>query len=206
MSKPIRYVLVAAAIALVGYNSIYFRKLSDVRNAEKALDFDAKAYALRFLDTTLPAHPDKAIALPLLAQTLTADPARAFSWSHAQNNGNNRFFLVKGSGKLTAIDSEYAYLAVEGVPQKVALATRYIIGTAARDGSGLISVNEFTTTMDMNTVSEELNKLIRSRVLPPFKAVAKPGETVQFTGGLELQQNAAAPDTLEVTPMILKIQ
>lgn len=206
MSKPIRYVLVAAAIALVGYNSIYFRKLSDVRNAEKALDFDAKAYALRFLDTTLPAHPDKAIALALLAKTLTADPARAFSWSHAQNNGNNRFFLVKGSGTITAIDSEYAYLAVEGVPQKVALATRYIIGTAARDGSGLISVNEFATTMDMNTVSEELNKLIRNLVLPPFKAAAKPGETVQFTGGLELQRDAAAPDTLEVTPMILKIQ
>lgn len=205
MSKPIRYVLVAAAIALVGYNSIYFRKLSDVRNAEKALGFDAKAYALRFLDTTLPAHPDKAIALPLLAKTLTADPARAFSWAHAQNNGNNRFFLVKGSGRITAIDSEYAYLAVEGIPQKVALATRYIIGTAARDGSGLISVNEFTTTMDMNTVSEELNKLIRNQVLPPFKAAAKPGETVQFTGGLELQRDAAAPDFWEITPMILVI-
>jgi len=205
MSAPIKYALLAVAIVLVGYNSVYVRKLSDVRNAEKALDFDAKAYALRFLDTTLPAHPEKAIDLPLLAQALTADPARAFSWSHAQNNGNNRFFLVKGSGKITAIDSEYAYLAVEGVPQKVELATRYIIGTAARDGSGLISVNEFTTTMDMNTVSEELNKLIRNQVLPPFKAAAKPGETVQFTGGVELQRDAAAPDLWEITPMILVI-
>src|SRR6185312_14063503 len=205
MSKPIRYVLVAAAIALVGYNSVYVRKLSDVRNAEKALDFDAKAYALRFLDTTLPAHPEKAIDLPLLAQALTADPARAFSWSHAQNNGNNRFFLVKGSGKITAIDSEYAYVAVEGVTQKVLLATRYIIGTAARDGSGLISVDEFTTTMDMNTVSEELNKLIRDQVLPPFRTAAKVGDNVRLTGGLELQQNAASPDTLEIIPMILTI-
>src|SRR6185437_2397914 len=205
MSAPIKYALLAVAIVLVGYNSVYVRKLSDVRNAEKALDFDAKAYALRFLDTTLPAHPEKAIDLPLLAQALTADPARAFSWSHAQNNGNNRFFLVKGSGKITAIDSEYAYLAVEGVPQKVKLATRYSIGTAARDGSGLISVNEFTTTMEMNTVSEELNKLIRNQVLPPFKAAAKPGETVQFTGGVELQRDAAAPDLWEITPMILVI-
>lgn len=206
MSKPVKYMLTALAIVLVVYNSIYIRKLSDVRNAEKALDFDARAYALRFLDTTLPAHPDKAIDVSLLAQTLTTDPARAFSWSHAQNKGNNRFFLVKSQGKITKIDSDYTYVAIENVPQKVALATRYIIGTAARDGSGLISVDEFTTTMDMNTVSEELNKLIRSKVLPPFKAVAKPGETVQFTGGLELQQNAAGSDTLEITPMILTIQ
>lgn len=206
MRKPIKYSLLVAAILLVGYNSIYIRKLSDVRNAEKALDFDARAYAVKFLDTTLPAHPEKAIDLTLLGQTLISNPAKAFAWSHAQNNGNNRFFLVKGSGKITAIDSEYAYLAVEGVPQKVELATRYIIGTAARDGSGLISVDEFTTTMDMNTVSEELNKLIRNRVLPPFKAAAKPGETVDFSGGLELQQNAAAPDTLEITSMILAIK
>ena len=205
MGAPIKYTLLAAAILLAGYNSIYIRKLSDVRNAEKALDFDAKAYALRFLDTTLPSHPEKAIDLPQLAQTLAGDPAKAFSWSHAQNNGNNRFFLVKGSGKITKIDSEYVTLAVEGVPQNVELATRYIIGTAARDGSGLISVDEFTTTMDMNTVSEELNKLIRNQVLPSFKAAAKPGETVQFTGGIELQRDAAAPDFWEITPMILTI-
>ena len=206
MSKPIKYVLIAAAIALVGYNSIYIRKLSDVRNAEKALDFDAKAYALHFLHSTLPAHLDKAIDLLPLTQTLASNPAKAFSWSHAQNNGNNRFFLVKGSGRITKIDSEYTYVAVDGVTPKIALATRYIIGTAARDGSGLISVDEFTTTMDMNTVSEELNKLIRNQVLPPFIAAAKTGETLQFTGGLELQQNAAVPDTLEITPMILIIK
>ena len=206
MNVPIKYTLLAAAILLVGYNSIYIRKLSDVRNAEKALYFDAKAYAENFLHTTLPAHSDKAIGLPELAQTLTTDPAKAFSWSHAQNNGNNRFFLVKGEGRITKIDSDYVYVDVPNVSQKVALATRYIIGTAARDGSGLISVDEFTTTMDMNTVSEELNKFIRNQVLPPFKAAAKPGETVVFTGGLELQQNAAVPETLEITPMILTIQ
>jgi predicted lipoprotein len=206
MSTPLKYALLAAAILFVGYNSIYIRKLSDVRNAEKALDFDAKAYAENFLHTTLPAHPEKAIDLPQLARTLISDPAKAFSWSHAQNNGNNRFFLVKGAGKITKIDSEYVTLAVEGVRQKVALATRYIIGTAARDGSGLISVDEFTTTMDMNTVSEELNKLIRNQVLPPFKAAAKPGDNIEFTGGLELQQNAAVPDFWEITPMILTIR
>jgi predicted lipoprotein len=206
MNKWIKCAILAAAIALVGYNSIYIRKLSDVQNAVKAETFDAKAYAQNFLKDTLPAHPDKAIDLPLLSQTLTNDAAKGFSWSHAQNNGNNRFFLVKASGRITKIDSEYVYLDVQGVSQKVILAIRYIIGTAARDGSGLISVDEFTTTMDLNTVSEELNRLIRNELIPPFIAAAKPGQEIQFTGGLELQRNSPVPDTLEITPMILTIQ
>lgn len=206
MNKWIKCAIVAATIALVGYNSIYIRKLSDVRNEAKANAFDAKAYAQNFLHTTLPAHASKAIDLPLLSQILTNDPAKAFSWSHAQNYGNNRFFLVKGSGRITKIDSEYVFLDVQDVSRKITLAIRYILGTAARDGSGLISVDEFTTTMDLNTVSEELNKLIRNEIIPPFIAAAKPGEEIQFTGGLELQRNNPVPDTLEITPMILTIQ
>ena len=202
----LRYGLLLATVLLVGYHSVYFRKLSDVQSAEKAETFDAGAYAARFLHSTLPANTDKAIDLALLNTTLSNDPSRAFSWSHAQNDGNDRFFLVKGTATVAKIDSESVYLGVEGVGRKVALATRYVIGTAARDGSGLISVNDFTTTMDMNTVSEQLNNLIRVEVLPPFKASASPGERVGFIAGLELQRDNPVPDTLELTPMMLKIQ
>ena len=206
MKKWIKYALLPAVIVLVAYNSVYIRKLSDVRQAETAGSFDAQGYAEHFLHSILPAHSEKAIDLPLLSRTLIADPSKAFSWSHAQNNGNNRFFLVKGTGRIIKIDSEQVSLAVEGVGETVVLAARYIIGTAARDGSGLISVDEFTTTMDMNTVSERLNQLIRTTVLPPFRAAARPGDTVTFTAALELQRDGPVPDTLELTPMILHRQ
>lgn len=206
MKKWYKYFFLAALIVLVGYNSVYIRKLSDVQKGSTASAFDAAAYARRFLGSTLPANSYKAIDLTLLSRTLATGPARAYSWSHAQNDGNNRFFLVKGQGTITGLDSEYIYLGVEGVSQRVLLATRYIIGTAARDGSGLIRVDDFTTTMELNAVSEELNKLIRTEVLPPFKAAAKPGDRVTFTGALELQQNKPVPDSLEVTPLVLNIQ
>lgn len=205
MRKWIKYTLLVAIIAFVGYNSIYFKKLSDVKSAAKAASFDAAAYARNFLDKTLPANKDKAIDLPYLSQLLTSDPHKAFSLSHAQNNGNNRFFMVKGEGQITRIDSENVYLNVAGVSPKVLLAIEYIIGTAARDGSGLISVDEFNTTMEMNTVSEEINKLIKTKVLPPFKSAAKTGATVSFTGCIELQQDKAVPDSLEVIPLILTL-
>ncbi|MBS1604275.1 MAG: DUF2291 family protein [Bacteroidetes bacterium] len=204
MKKGIKYIVLAALIVLTGYNSIYIRKLSDVQNASGAQRFDAAAYARHFLHTTLPAHADRAIDLAQLTHSLATDPAKAWSASHALNDGNNRYFLVKGQGRITRVDSEYAYLDIQDKP--VLLATRYIIGTAARDASGLISVDDFTTTMDMNTVSEELNKLIRKEVLPSFTTAAKPGENVSFIGALELQQNKTPPDTLEITPLNLIIQ
>jgi hypothetical protein len=201
MKKGWKYVLLAAVILLVGYNSVYTRKLSEVQKTAKAEAFDAAAYARHFLEITLPMHPEKEIDLVLLSQTLAGDPARAFSWSHAQNDGNNRYFLVKGAGKITTIDSEYVHVAVEGVKQPVLLATKYIVGTAIRDGSGLISVNEFTTTMEMNAVSEELNKLIRTKELPPFLQSAKLGDRVMFLGAMEARRDKGAPATLEITPI-----
>ena len=206
MKKWTKYALLSLAIGLAGYNSVYIRKLSEVQNAANAAAFDAAAYARHFLQITLPAHPDKSIDLAGLCKTLAADPARAFAESHAQNDGNNRFFMVKGVGSITRIDSESVDIRVEGVPKPISLATRYIIGTAVRDGSGLISVDDFTTTMDMNIVSEQLNNLIRTRVLPPFTAAAKPGLRVAFTAALELQKNRSIPDTLDLTPLILNIQ
>ena len=206
MNKWIKYPLLAALIVLAAYNSLYIRKLSDVKQAANASAFDAAAYAGHFLHTTLPANSGKAIDLSLLSRTLTTDPTKAFSWSHAQNDGNNRFFLVGGQGKIIRLDPEYVYLEVEGTTRQVLLATRYIIGTAARDGSGLISVDAFTTTMQMNDVSEELNKLIRTEVTPPFRAAAKPGAHVDFIAGLELQRNSPIPDSLELTPLILNIE
>lgn len=204
MNKWIKYTLLLALIVLVGYNSIYFRKLSDVRDAAKAESFDAGAYSVHFLHTVLPASVDKAIDLPLLSRTLSDNPSNAFSWSHAPNDGNTRFFFVKGAGVITRIDSESAALSVEGLP--VVIETKYIIGNAARDGSGLITVDDFTTMTEMNAVSEALDQLIRTEVVPPFLARAIPGARVRFTGGLELHRDKPLPDTLDVIPMTLTIQ
>ena len=205
MHKGIKYLLVIASVGLVAYNSVYVKKLSDVKASEDK-PFDANAYAKDFLYKKLPAEKDKAIELSKLVDDLKRNPRQAFSYSHAQNNGDIRFFMVKGKGEIIRLDQSNAYLKVDGVPIKTILATEYIIGNAARDGSGLISVDEFNTTMDMNTVSEELNKLIRAEVLPPFKTKAKTGSAVEFTGSIELNQTRPLPDSLEITPLILEVK
>lgn len=44
MKKSIRYVLWVALVLIVGYNSVYFKKLDEV-NAGSAKTFDAAGYA-----------------------------------------------------------------------------------------------------------------------------------------------------------------
>ncbi|WP_256009670.1 DUF2291 domain-containing protein [Desertivirga xinjiangensis] len=205
MKKGIKYLLIAVCFVLLAYNSVYVKKLSDMKKTEEKA-FDAYAYAKDFLYKKVPAGKDKALDLSQLLADLKNNPRQAFSNSHAQNNGDIRFFMVKGKGQITRIDDSNTYLSLPGSSAQIALATEYIIGNAARDGSGIISVDEFTTTMDMNTVSEELNKLIRAEVLPPFEAKAKQGDIVDFTGCIELNQARSLPDTIEVIPLILEVK
>ena len=49
------------------------------------------------------------------------------------------------------------------------LATEFVYGNAIRDASGLVDIKDFTNTMDLNSISEELNKTVRATVLPSFK-------------------------------------
>lgn len=205
MHRFLKYSLVVLSVVLVAYNSVYVEKLS-AKKATEETDFDAVAYAKEYLFKKVPAAREKATPLNKLYSDLKTNPRKAFAYSHAQNNGDHRFFMVKAEAEVLKIDQSNAYLKVEGIPSDVILATEYIIGNAARDGSGLISVDEFTTTMDMNTVSEEINKLIRSEILPPFEAKLKVGSKISFTGCVELNQARALPENLEVIPLIVDVK
>ena len=65
------------------------------------------------------------------------------------------------------------------------LATEFIYGNAIRDASGLVDVKDFPNTMDLNNISEELNKMVRKTVLPPFKTAVKKGDKIIVTGAMK---------------------
>lgn len=205
--KGLKYSLVLIVLILAAYNSVYFKKLDEVK-ASAAPEFDAAAYARTYFDKKLAAVLDKATEINKLVALLKTDPEKAFStWSHALGIGNIRYFLVSGEGEITGIDeNDVSVLAKAGTSEKtVKIATEYVFGNAVRDASGLVNINEFNNTMDFNNVSAEINKIIRKEVVPPFKAKVKKGELVQFTGALELNREHLNTDSLEIIPVRLKI-
>ena len=204
MPKNLKYAGLLVLIAVVAYNSVYFKKLDEVKantasNTNKP--FDAAAYAQTFWTTKLLPATAQATDLTTLMPLLKTDKAKAFdTYSHALGIGNIRYFLVKGEGKITAVGANDVTVSLPS-GDVVKLATEYIFGNAARDASGLIRITEFDNTMDLNNVSEQLNTIIRNKVIPSLKASAKSGSTVKVVGAIELNKEHLHLSELEVIPI-----
>lgn len=202
--KVIKYSISIIIIAFVAYNSVYFKKLDEVTAKRSAKEFDAAQYAVAFWNNKLIPYLDKAVDLITLESMLTTDPSTSFDkYSHALGIGNLRYFLIKGKGIIESVneDDVAVRLQPDSNGQTVTLATEYIFGNAVRDATGLIDINEFNNTMDFNNVSAEINKIIRKKLLPPFRQQVKKGMSIEFTGAIELNKEHVDLNKVEVVPV-----
>ncbi len=204
--NSLKYAGLLVLLGIVAYNSVYFKKLDDVKatsgsNANQK--FNANAYAQSFWTSKLLPEAPKAPDFSSLLAQLKTDPEKAFgTYSHALGIGNIRYFLVKGEGVITDIGPNDVTVSLPS-GEAVRLATEYIFGNAARDASGLIKITDFDNTNDLNNVSAEIDAIIRTKVVPPFKASAKVGDKVKFVGAIELNKEHLHLENLEVIPIKL---
>lgn len=195
----IKYLLGLGAVLFLGYHSVYFKKLDEVRNAANK-KFDAAAYAQKFFTSTLTPQLANASGIQELIQLLTISKDQAFEkYAYATAVGSIKYFLVKGTGIITAINEDEVNLQVGN--QSLTLATEFIYGNAIRDATGLFDITTFTNTADINNVAAELNKIVKNKVIPPFRAKAKVGDKVVFTGVMELNSARLNLDNIEVIPI-----
>jgi predicted lipoprotein len=207
MQKIVKYILLLLAVGLVAYKSVYIKKLSEVKKKTNE-KFDAVAYSKKLWDERLPAKLDSAIELTALIKAIEANPATAFaSYSNAIGIGNYRYSLVKVAGVATVIGEDEIAVQVNHADSLLIaiLATEYIYGNAIRDASGLVDIIDFTNTADLNSISEELNKTVRTLVLPPFKKLVKQGDKIEITAAVEFNKEHISFGNLELIPVRLKI-
>lgn len=206
--KAAKYIITIIVIGFVAYNSVYFKKLDEVKASKAATEFNAAQYAENFWNTKLMPNLNKAIDLNHLTAMLSTDPAKTFeTYSHALGIGNLRYFLVSGKGTIISVNEDdiTVQLQNDSGKQNITIATEYIFGNAVRDATGLININEFKNTMDFNNVSAEINKIIRAKVLPSFKANAKKGSTIEFVGAIELNKEHLDLSHIEIIPVEVKV-
>ena len=207
MNKYVKYLLLIVVIGLVAYKSVYVKKLSEIKAVidEK---FDAVAFSKKLWEEKLPARISDAVVLSTFIKAVQANPADAFSkYTNALGIGNYRYALIKTEGIVTNInDDDIALQTKMGDSlMTVKLATEFIYGNAIRDASGLVDVKDFPNTMDLNNISEELNKMVRKTVLPLFKAAVKKGDKVIVTGAIEIHKEHVKWSELEIIPVQLQI-
>jgi len=207
MKRYLKYLLLVVVVGLVAYKSVYIKKLSDMKVPidEK---FDAAAFSKKLWDEKLPTKISNAVELATFIKAAQTNPADAFSkYTKALGIGNYRYALIKTEGIITHINEDDITLEIKlGDSLMMAkLATEFIYGNAIRDASGLVDVKDFPNTMDLNNISEELNKMVRKTVLPPFKAAVKKGDKIIVTGSIEIHKEHIKWNELEIIPVRLQV-
>jgi predicted lipoprotein len=207
MNKTLKYILVIVVIGLLGYKSLYFKKLSEIKNTSNA-KFDAAKFSSKLWSDKMRAKMDSAVDLSTFISVVTTDKEAAFKrYSNALGIGNYRYALIKAQGTVTAVneDDVQVQLPVADSVINAVLATEYIYGNAIRDASALIDVKDYPNTSDLNSISEEINKIVRTSVVPPFKKVVKKGDKVNIVAAVELNKEHIKWTGLELLPVRLQI-
>jgi predicted lipoprotein len=204
LKQGIKYGIAIILVLIVLSQSVYFKKLSDVK-ATATKQFNADSYARNYLNAhLLPAAktaPQADQLIPMLKNT----PGNAFkTYAHGLDIGNIRFFMVQGQGVVTSVDENDVYVLTPN-KQQLKIAIEYVFGNALRDAPGLININDFTNTMDLNNIAAAVDKIIRDEVLPPFRSQVKKGDNIGFAGAFELNQEHINLANIEVIPVLLKI-
>jgi predicted lipoprotein len=207
MNKMVRYGVFLLVVAFLAYHSVYFKKLDEVKAGTAS--FNAKKYAADFWAKKLTPALARSTDTGQLLSLLRTDKDKAFKeHAHALGIGNIKYFLIKGSGKVTEVQENQVLIRLESENEKpeMRLATEYVFGNAVRDASGTIDINEFSNSMDFNNVSAEINKIIREKVIPPFKSKVKKGDVIEFAGAIELNQEYLKRKNIEIIPISLTIK
>lgn len=207
MNKLLKYFLLILLIGLVSYKSVYIKKLSDVKKSA-GNKFDAVTFSKKLWEEKLPAKLDSAVQLKTLIKAIEANAGDAFmKYSNAMGIGNCRYSLVKVTGIASKINEDDIVLQVNHADSLllINLATEYVYGNAIRDASALVDIKDFTNAMDLNNISEELNKTVRTNVLPSFKKQVKEGDKIEVIGAIEINKEHIKLNDLELIPVRITI-
>ena len=194
-------------IALLAYKSVYFEKLS-TRKSNAAVSFDAVGFSKKLWEEKMPAKLDSAIDLSQLITAIDKESETAINkYTNALAIGNYRYALVKLDAIVMDVKKDEVMLLMKHNDSLIIvnLATEFIYGNAIRDASGLVQVKDFPNTTDLNGISEELNKIIRTSVLPAFKTSVKIGDKINVVAAVELNKEHIHWDSIELLPVRIQV-
>lgn len=204
MNKVIKYIVFTLIIGVSLFFSVNIQSLDQHKKGENKGVFDAKSFASNFMTTKV--------------VTLTAIPASEFLENcskdltkYCNEKGkklgisDNYNFIIDGKATVTAIEDENVVLAVNNnKEQQIRIATDFIFGNAIRDGSTIANIGDFQNTMDFNTISVELNNIIRETIVPPFVKRVRLGDQLYFKGAVKVNDKNPDLQNLKVIPLLIK--
>lgn len=183
-----KYWIYLALSAFVLLISIRVERLDKVKNRPQDNVFDAQIYAQELWSKSLPYILDSAVDINELLSLLRTDKQNAIDkYGKTIGIGTQYSFLVKGEGRIKSLNEDNFSMSTLLDPEtQISILTDNIFSNAIRDASGLANVSDFPNTMEFNTISAEINKLVKENVIGPIRGQFKKDVALAFIGAFEL--------------------
>lgn len=173
--------------------------------AEKvAAKFDATAFTENFWTQKLLPAADKAVRADILVAAIQSNSSGAkTNYARSVGLSENYFYFLRGGGKIISVSDDEISLAVTENPPTagIVLEAGLVFGNALRDGTGLLSANDYPNSQDFNDISAALNHIVETRVLPKLREQAKVGAKISFVGCAEVDDESTDLKPLKVIPI-----
>ena len=205
MKKPIKYIIVACILGISVYNSIYIKKLDEVKQTQSNASFNAKKYASSFMKNEVATLPG--IEASEFLKNINNN-VKGYSEANGNKLGisNDYYFIIQGKATVVGIEAEDVIIKLTNDDTKtLKIATDFIFGNAIREGAKMANIGDFLNTMDYNNISVEINNFVRETVVPPFVKKVKEGDSIDFKGATQVNIKKPNLENLRVIPLELKI-
>jgi predicted lipoprotein len=209
-----RAVCIAAVLTFLGVVCKFcpLFHIVPLKRAESEKDagvFNAAKFADDFWSQKLQKSFDHAVDAKTLLTAIQANPGDAQKkYARSLSLGGGYFYYLRGEGRvLTTNDSTLSLVINPGATNaEVVLEMGMIFGNAVRDGTGLLNASDYPNLQDFNSISAELNKLVEAKILPPLRAHAQIGSTIDFVGCAEVDDESTDLNPLQVVPVQIQTE
>ena len=171
--------------------------------------FDPAEFAEKFWSEQLLKSLDKAVKAEVLLPTIQANTAEARrKFARSVGVSESYTYFVSGKGRVvSSSDEEIAVAVTEGATTvEISLRVGLLFSNAVRDGTGLLNVSDYPNSQDFNGISEALNRIIETRVLPKLRAEAKVGVKIRFVGCAEVADESSDLKPLKLVPIQAEVE
>lgn len=209
--RPLPWLIAIVITAGVCWRFPLFHVISlkQAQQEKAAATFNAQEVAEKFWAERLLKSLDQAVRAEVLLPTLQTNAAAARNtFSRSIGVSESYTYFVSGTGRVLAVSEDEISLAVTAgaTNAEVSLQVGLLFSNAVRDGTGLLSVNDYPNSQDFNALAEALNHIIETRVQPKLRDTAKVGSSIRFIGCAEVNDESADLAPLKLIPIAATVE
>lgn len=193
----LKKIIIIAIVFILGSQSIYFKRLSDLNKEENSFKVDSetieKIYREGIIESELIIPVDQLINDVNLNTELTFK-----DFGNRMGIGESAYFLVTETSNITKIEDGQITLESGTVVD-----AKYIFGNELRDASRFLSLEDFSSQSDLNALTEAFNKYVRNQVV---NLDLKVGESISYIGACRIDKRELPIRSVVVIPAKIVIQ